>query len=93
MELVDVVFLDIDGVLLPFGGSCNGSLSQESKAIYTEGCVFPNSAMDALSSMLQRMEDFSLYAFAHGNSSAEIEGIQSSFCHRRGGANRTLSRT
>jgi len=51
--LVDVIFLDIDGVLLPFGGSRDGY--SKDKLSFADGCIFPNCTMDALTLLLQRI--------------------------------------
>lgn len=56
--LVDVIFLDIDGVLLPFGGS--GDNSSKDNLSFKDGCIFPIGAMDALTTLLQRICDISL---------------------------------
>ncbi len=52
LVLVDIIFLDIDGVLLPFGGT-NAEQS-------SEGCVFPDCTMDALTSLLHRANNLFL---------------------------------
>mmetsp|Transcript_866 Transcript_866/g.1784 ORF Transcript_866/g.1784 Transcript_866/m.1784 type:complete len:233 (-) Transcript_866:61-759(-) len=57
-ELVDVIFLDIDGVLLPFGG-IRDNYSKDSLS-FTEGCIFPDCTMDALTTLLQRIYNISL---------------------------------
>lgn len=57
-ELVDVVFLDVDGVLLPFGGSRDGYSRRD--LTFSDGCLFPDSAMDALTELLRRMRGISL---------------------------------
>ena len=49
-ELVDVIFLDIDGVLLPFGGDETNETPRRS----APGCLFPLEQMDALASLLDR---------------------------------------
>ena len=49
-ELVDVIFLDIDGVLLPFG--CDET--NETPRRSAPGCLFPLEQMDALASLLDR---------------------------------------
>jgi hypothetical protein len=54
-EVVDVVFLDIDGVLLPFGGD-----QSPQNNTCTDGCIFPNRTMDALTSLLQQMSELEL---------------------------------
>eukprot|EP00956_Cyclotella_meneghiniana_P018608 scaffold31122_cov68-Cyclotella_meneghiniana.AAC.2 len=54
VEPVDIIFLDIDGVLLPFGGS-----SQEEDT-YADGCIFPNQTMSALTSLLQQLTELEL---------------------------------
>jgi hypothetical protein len=55
VEEVDIIFLDIDGVLLPFGDS--STLQREAHA---DGCIFPNRTMDALTTLLQLMENLEL---------------------------------
>ena len=49
-NLVDVILLDIDGVLLPFGDTCihNESATQDS-------CLFPDHTMHALTMLLQKI--------------------------------------
>lgn len=59
--LVDIIFLDIDGVLLPFGDNSHilgggGDLHQT----YTSGCIFPDSTMEALSTLLMTLDDMRL---------------------------------
>mmetsp|Transcript_31816 Transcript_31816/g.66394 ORF Transcript_31816/g.66394 Transcript_31816/m.66394 type:complete len:251 (-) Transcript_31816:1200-1952(-) len=51
-KLVDVIFLDIDGVLLPFGDVV-------ANTTYTDGCIFPDRNMDALTELLQKMSAIS----------------------------------
>lgn len=60
-ELVDVIFLDIDGVLLPFGGTRDG-YSKDDNPCTVEGCIFPDRAMDALTVLLRRVsnDDFNI---------------------------------
>ena len=48
-ELVDVVFLDIDGVLLPFGGGARDDDRPPFR--FTQGCLFPDCTMDALTAL------------------------------------------
>lgn len=49
-EEVDIIFLDIDGVLLPFG--CNNLKGDIS---YADGCIFPDDTMNALTTLLRSM--------------------------------------
>ena len=57
-KLVDVIFLDIDGVLLPFGGGARiGDRQQHSELTrHTEGCIFPDRTMEALTTLLTRLD-------------------------------------
>ncbi|KAL7492168.1 hypothetical protein ACHAWT_001360 [Skeletonema menzelii] len=57
MVLVDVIFLDIDGVLLPFGSAKKSSQEENFKC---DDCIFPNSTMDALTKLLQKVGNISL---------------------------------
>lgn len=63
VELVDVIFLDIDGVLLPFGGAGGDNHDDGETA---PGCIFPNRTMDALASLLDRAGGLSLEAAGGG---------------------------
>ncbi|KAL7544186.1 hypothetical protein ACHAWF_007565 [Thalassiosira exigua] len=63
MDVVDIIFLDIDGVLLPFGGVRDGYIRDGS---FAEGCIFPNSAMDALTSLLRGVRCLELYLLVAG---------------------------
>jgi len=54
-DLVDVIFLDIDGVLLPFGG-VRDNFHNENLS-FTNGCIFPDCTMDALTLLLHRMKN------------------------------------
>ena len=59
--LVDIVFLDIDGVLLPFGDNSHilgGGVDLHTT--YTSGCIFPDSTMEALSTLLMTLDDMRL---------------------------------
>lgn len=51
VDLVDIIFLDVDGVLLPFGGGQDGRAREVSS--FAEGCIFPTGAMEALTSLLR----------------------------------------
>ena len=51
--LVDVIFLDIDGVLLPFGGMSNGCHHNE------KSCIFPSCTMDALTKLMHDIYNIS----------------------------------
>jgi hypothetical protein len=55
---VDVIFLDMDGVLLPFGSAKKKASQVE--AIKCDDCIFPNSTMEALTTLLQKVGDISL---------------------------------
>lgn len=61
---VDVIFLDIDGVLLPFGDSAaaknNKKSSSQEKENKCEDCIFPTNTMNALTILLQKVGDISL---------------------------------
>ena len=58
--LVDVIFLDIDGVLLPFGGDGDHDGGT------APGCIFPDRTMDALTSLIDRAGRLLLEAAAAG---------------------------
>lgn len=64
LKHVDVIFLDIDGVLLPFGDVVG-------KPTYTDGCIFPDRNMDALTELLQKMSAISPAAQASADSNAD----------------------
>lgn len=72
MVLIDVIFLDIDGVLLPFG-SAKKSISQD-EDYKCDDCIFPNSTMDALTILLQKVGDISLTIKDKGNNQQIIRG-------------------
>lgn len=76
INLVDIIFLDIDGVLLPFGGT---ALEQSSnrKLNTTQGCIFPDCTMDALTSLLQRANNLS-HEQHHPTKKREIDASSSS---------------
>lgn len=59
--LVDIIFLDIDGVLLPFGGNVHAERR------YTQGCIFPDCTMDALTTLLQRANNICRQGKRHDN--------------------------
>jgi len=59
VDLVDVIFLDIDGVLLPFGGVRDGYRKDEGIS-HAKGCIFPDRTMRALETLLRRISDISL---------------------------------
>lgn len=56
-DLVDVIFLDIDGVLLPFGGTRD---KYHNDKPCTDGCLFPDSTMEALTTLIQRIRNLSI---------------------------------
>lgn len=59
IDPVDIIFLDIDGVILPFGGTASDQSSNR-RLITAQGCIFPDCTMDALTSLLQRANNLSL---------------------------------
>lgn len=52
--IVDIIFLDIDGVLLPFGGDT------KAEDAFTGGCIFPNRTMQALTVLLHKLRSVSM---------------------------------
>jgi len=54
-NLVDVILLDIDGVLLPFGDTDNGYNNETSST--QDSCLFPDDTMHALTMLLQKMSN------------------------------------
>ena len=73
---VDVVFLDIDGVLLPFGSSkkSNQADRNQDEKYKCDDCIFPNSTMNALTSLLQKLGDISLKIKDSKNQQQTIKG-------------------
>lgn len=57
-DLVDVIFLDIDGVLLPFGGVRDTNYHKSDST--ADGCIFPDCTMDALTALLQQIQTISI---------------------------------
>ena len=53
-EVVDIIFLDIDGVLLPFGGDSGKEYA------HADGCIFPDRAMNAITSLLKQMSELEI---------------------------------
>lgn len=51
-ELVDIIFLDIDGVLLPFGDAATKTKNDD---CFVDGCLFPNQTMDAFTALLSHL--------------------------------------
>lgn len=49
-ELVDIIFLDIDGVLLPFGDATTKTKNYDD--CFVDGCLFPNRTMKAFTALL-----------------------------------------
>lgn len=70
-EAVDVIFLDIDGVLLPFGGD-----SGKIKETYADGCIFPDRTMHCLTSILQQMADLELPMTNSSNTSKDSKQLK-----------------
>ena len=56
-HLVDVIFLDIDGVLLPFGGTRD---KYQNNKPCTDGCLFPDCTMEALTTLMQCIRNLSI---------------------------------
>ena len=52
-ELVDVIFLDIDGVLLPFGDATAKTKNDDD--CFVDGCLFPNRTMKAFTALLSHL--------------------------------------
>lgn len=73
---VDVVFLDIDGVLLPFGSAkkSNQADRNQDEKYKCDDCIFPNSTMNALTSLLQKLGDISLKIKDNKNQQQTIKG-------------------
>ncbi len=71
MVPVDVIFLDIDGVLLPFGSAKKSSQDEDYKC---DDCIFPNSTMHALTILLQKVGDISLAMKDKDNKQQTIRG-------------------
>lgn len=71
---MDVIFLDIDGVLLPFGGSRDGY--SKDKLSFADGCIFPNCTMNALTLLLQRMYHLKVAPSGKRNESSEATKIR-----------------
>ena len=69
-QFVDIIFLDIDGVLLPFGGSTAEQSSDRRYRTTTQGCIFPDCTMDALTSLIVRAKNLSLGNDYHASSSS-----------------------
>ncbi len=71
MVLVDVIFLDIDGVLLPFGSAKKSLQDEDYKC---DDCIFPISTMHALTILLQKVGDISLTIKDKDNKQQTIRG-------------------
>ncbi len=68
---VDVIFLDMDGVLLPFGSAKKSSQDEANKC---DDCIFPNSTMQALTVLLQKVGEISLTIKDGNNKQQTIKG-------------------
>ncbi|KAL3817353.1 hypothetical protein ACHAXA_004479 [Cyclostephanos tholiformis] len=55
--LVDIIFLDIDGVLLPFGDHHDILGGGAVPRTYADGCIFPDATMEALTTMLMELDE------------------------------------
>ena len=72
MIAVDVIFLDIDGVLLPFGSAKKKSNQDED--FKCDDCIFPNSTMEALTKLLQKVGDIFLMIKDSNNQQQTVKG-------------------
>ncbi|KAL9181719.1 hypothetical protein ACHAXT_012062 [Thalassiosira profunda] len=70
-KVVGVVFLDIDGVLCPFGGARDGVR----KDTYVDGCIFPDGTMEALTDLLRRMQSITITAPPSTTNDASCEKV------------------
>ena len=57
-KLVDVILLDIDGVLLPFGDNNDNGYNNNETSKH-EDCLFPDDTMHALTMLLQQISNLS----------------------------------
>jgi len=57
-NLVDVILLDIDGVLLPFGDNTSDGYNNNETSTQ-DSCLFPDNTMHALTMLLQKMSNLS----------------------------------
>jgi hypothetical protein len=69
--LVDIIFLDMDGVLLPFGDQDYQYANILGGGIrlaytYADGCIFPNETMAALTSLLARLRGTRIEGIVEG---------------------------
>ena len=71
MVPVDVIFLDIDGVLLPFGAAKKSSEEENHKC---DDCLFPHSTMHALTRLLQKVGDILLTIEDSSNKKQIVKG-------------------
>jgi hypothetical protein len=78
VELVDIIFVDIDGVLLPFGDGSNAIHEK-----YSKGCIFPDRIMDALTLLIKEMANLE---FSVTNRSAKNR----SAAHQHAAANTSI---
>jgi len=70
LEVVDIIFLDIDGVLLPFGDDSNKQVEN-----YSDGCIFPDRTMDALTSLLQGVANIEVSKHKNPTTTNETSSI------------------
>jgi hypothetical protein len=54
---LDIIFLDMDGVILPFGDGYTNLLGGGVQLTYTDGCIFPNATMEALTELLVKLHE------------------------------------
>ncbi len=54
---MDIIFLDIDGVLLPFGDHSDILGGGAVQRTYADGCIFPDETMEALTTLLTKLDE------------------------------------
>ena len=62
-ELVDIIFLDIDGVLLPFGDATTKTKNDDD--CFVDGCLFPNRTMKAFTALLSHLASSCVQSYAY----------------------------